>query len=218
MDSAVIQFARRGIEKTSIDDICAHAEVSHGTFYYHFTDKNDIVETVGRAVAAGLVNLVDQEINEISSGAERVAMATQVFISRAAEIKDWGWLVVHALADMGSFFNQISRGIRKDVLIGIRSGEFSADPNPLLFASLLAVVGTALRARLESPTAPGIEQQAAVLLLRMVGVPPSRANTLPEDVMGRYGSGERVAGNDLDGLMPLLLHEVMAGQEARSSK
>lgn len=216
MDSAITQFAQRGIEKTSIDDICTRAEVSHGTFYYHFADKDDIVDTVGHAVAAGLVNLVDREIREISSGAERVAMATQVFISRAAESQDWGWLVVHALADMGSFFDQISRGIRKDVLIGIRSGEFSADPNPLLFAGLLAVVSAALRARLEKPDEPGIEQQATVLLLRMLGVPPSRADALPEQVILRYGGASGAAKDDLNDLLPLLLKEVMAGQEVRS--
>lgn len=218
MDSAITQFAHRGIEKTSIDDICARADVSHGTFYYHFADKDDIVDTVGHAVAAGLVNLVDREIRDISSGAERVAMATQVFLAHAAESKDWGWLVVHALADMGSFFEQISRGIRKDVLIGIRNGEFSANPDPLLFASLLAVVSAALRARLEKPGEPGIEQHATVLLLRMLGVPPGDADNLPEQVIARYGDRAARPKDDMKDLLPLLLKEVVTRQEDRSAR
>jgi AcrR family transcriptional regulator len=187
MDSAVVEFARQGIEKTSVNDIIARARVSHGTFYYHFSNKNEIVETVGRAVAAAFVNIVDREINGITLGPERVAMATQIFIRLSSTAPDWGWLVVHALADMGSFQKQISRGIRKDVLIGIRQGEFIASPDDFLFASLLAVVSVAVRTRLEHPKLARVEQDAATLILQMLGISTAIAQTLPRDVTRKFG-------------------------------
>lgn len=170
MDSAIQEFARSGIEKASIDQIVSRAAVSHGTFYYHFSSKREIAEAVGRSVAAALVTLTDQQLLDIESGQERVAMATQLFLISAATIPDWGWLVVHALADMGPFREQISRGIRKDVLLGIRRGEFEAEPSELLFTGMLSVVGAALRLRLENPSEPDIERQAAVLVLMMLGL------------------------------------------------
>jgi AcrR family transcriptional regulator len=189
MDVAIAEFARRGIGATAVDDIVTAADVSHGTFYYHFANKAALLEAVGRAVAASLVDQVDRAIIAVGNGRDRVAMATQSFIAAAAAEPDWGWLVVHALSDMGPFHRQISRGIRKDVVIGIRQGVFAAEPSDLMFASLLAVVATALRARLDAPGRPGIEAEAATLVLRMLGIDDALARRLPGEVALRHATG-----------------------------
>ncbi|HWU61005.1 MAG TPA: TetR family transcriptional regulator [Ensifer sp.] len=74
MDCAIVEFGTRGIGKTSIDDIATAAKVSRETFYYHFANKVEIIEAVGRAVSAGLAELVDQKIRGIVPGPERVAI------------------------------------------------------------------------------------------------------------------------------------------------
>ena len=78
MDAAVTVFARRGVEAAPISEIAATAKVSNGTFYYHFKDKAELIDAVGHAVAAALVNQVDEEIKAIESGAERVAVEAAV--------------------------------------------------------------------------------------------------------------------------------------------
>ena len=186
MDAAVTAFAKRGVEKTPISDITATAKVANGTFYYHFKDKAELIDKVGHAIAAALVNQVDEAIRPVTDGAERVALATQHFIRLASAEPEWGWLVVQALSDMGSFHDQISRGIRKDVAIGMEQGKFSVQPNDMLFTSLLAVVGVALRTRLENSDAPDIESSAAELILRMLGVQDRMARTLPRKVIAKY--------------------------------
>lgn len=208
MDAAISEFARRGIEATAINDIAAAAGVSHGTVYYHFPNKEALVEAVGRAVAASLVDQVDQEIASITQGRERVALATQAFIRAAAAEADWGWLVVRALSDMGPFHHQISRGIRKDAMIGITAGEFSAEPTDLLFTSLLAVVAAALRARLEAPRRAGIEAEAATLVLRMLGLDERTARRLPEEIAARHGTGRiRAVASNPERMLALLQGE-----------
>ena len=218
MYCAIAEFASRGINKTSIDDISAKAQVSHGTFYYHFKNKSEIVEAVGRTVAAGLVEIVDQRIRGVTSGPERVALATQVFIDMASAIPNWGWLVVDALANMGSFHTYISRGIRRDVLLGMRSGDFSGAPSELLFKSLLAVVGTATRVRLETPDDTTTCNRAAELILLMLGAPADIAHTLPAEVIRKYhagglGSVDTVL-HDMESIMPLILREILMSDEA----
>lgn len=218
MDCAIAEFGSKGIVQTSIDDIASRAEVSHGTFYYHFSNKTEIVEAVGRAVAAGFVKIVDQEIRFIAQGPERVAMATQVFIDMASAIPSWGSMIVDALANMGTFHDHISRGIRQDVLIGIRSGDFIADPDNLLFDSLLSVVGTAVRTRLQSPEDDMIAPRAADLILRMLGTPVETARTLPYLVMAQHDrphwhSPEAIAEH-LNLAMPDLLREILTDQLA----
>ena len=169
MDTAVSVFAKRGTEAAAVSEIAAAANVSQGTFYYHFKDKADLVDTVGHAIAAALVGQVDREIEHLVNGAERVAAATRHFIRLASVEPEWGWLVVDALSDMGTFYGQISEGIRKDVAIGVAQGLFPVAPNDLLFTSLLAVVGVALRRRLENADESDIEDDAANLVLRMLG-------------------------------------------------
>lgn len=218
MDCAIAEFGTKGIEKTSIDDIASSASVSHGTFYYHFSNKEQIVEAVGRAVAAGLVELVDRKIRGITSGPERVAMATQVFIRSAAAIPEWGLLIARAIGDMGTFYDIISRGIRKDVMIGLQAHEFNVEPSRLLFSCMLAVVGTAVHLRLERPEKPHIERDAATLLLRMLGLQEAEVARLPVFVVARYGDlgmTQATIEHEMKAIMPILLEEIVQGTQDR---
>lgn len=47
-------FARQGYEKTRVADIAEGAGVSHGNFYRHFTDKDDVLDAVLQAPLAEL--------------------------------------------------------------------------------------------------------------------------------------------------------------------
>lgn len=221
MDCAIAEFAAKGIGRTSINDIATKAGVSHGTFYYHFANKTEVVEAVGRAVAAGIVTAVDYQIRDVASGPERVALATQVFIGMASSVPNWGWLVVDALANMGTFHSHISRGIRKDVLIGIRAGEFFGEPSELFFNSLLSVVGTGIRTRLERPSDPDVEIRTAELVLLMLGTGRELAGTLPGAVVEKYGRRSGFAPgfvqHEIDAIMPTLLEEMLADFEPAAS-
>lgn len=191
MDAAVTVFAKRGIGASSISEITATAGVSNGIFYYHFRSKTELLDAVGHAVAAALVDEVDDAIRDVHNGVERVALATQEFIRRAAAEPEWGWLIVEALGDLGTFHDQISRGIRKDVAIGIAQGGFAVDSSDLLFASLLSVVSVALRERLQHPKAPEVEGRAAQFVLRMLGVPAAAALKQTEAVRKRRAQRPR---------------------------
>jgi hypothetical protein len=107
-----------------------------------------------------------------------VATATQQFIHLAAADEAWGWMIVHALADLGEFSASISRGIRKDVTLGIEQGHFQLQATEIAFGMLLSVVGAGLKARLENPAMTGIERLTGEYVLRMLGLPPERARAL----------------------------------------
>lgn len=42
-DSAIAKFSEKGLERTSIQEICRDAKVSIGSFYNHFDSKEDII-------------------------------------------------------------------------------------------------------------------------------------------------------------------------------
>lgn len=216
LDAAVSEFARRGAAMTSVDDIVTRAAVSHGTFYYHFSNKEEILEVVGRTVAAAFVGIIGKQSEMISSGPERVAVATQAFINLASAVPNWGWLVVEALSDMGSFQGKISRGIRRDVLAGVRNREFTIKPSDFLFSGLLALVGSSVRARLENPEDDTIQFEAAEVILRILGVPVETAQILPRKVAEQYGSIwsdiPKAVEESAELILPILLQELETDQ------
>jgi AcrR family transcriptional regulator len=191
MDAAVTVFAKKGVEAAAVSDVTELAELSNGSFYYHFRDKAELVDTVAHAIAASLVSETDDAIRSVVDGVERVALASQYFIQLGAAEPEWGWLVVQALSDMGTFYEQISRGIRKDVAIAIKQGAITVESTDMLFTCLLAVVGVALRKRLEQPDAPNIEEKAAEFILRMLGIPPDVARRLPGEVARRHAQSPK---------------------------
>jgi AcrR family transcriptional regulator len=178
MDAALALFAVRGIDATSVNEITAHAKVANGTFYYHYKDKDEFVDALEHAVATMFVNRVDELMEDLTDGAERVATGTQQIIHLAAADAAWGWMIVHAFLDLGKFNASISRGIRKDVALGIEQGNFQLEPSDAAFSMLLAIVGAGLKVRLENPKTVGIEVLTGEYVLRMLGLAPERARAL----------------------------------------
>ena len=188
MDSALALFAEQGITATSVNEIAAHANVANGTFYYHYKDKDEFVDSLEHAVATMFVDRVDDLMEDLTDGAERVATATQQMIHLAAADQAWGWMIVHAFTDLGKFSASISRGIRKDVTLGIEQRYFRIEPTDVAFGMLLSVVGAGLKARLESPETTGIEALTSDYILRMLGLAPETARAVVERVATRIAA------------------------------
>ncbi|MDU8913180.1 TetR/AcrR family transcriptional regulator [Aestuariicoccus sp. MJ-SS9] len=64
LDAASAQFREKGIEATSLSDVMKAAGMTHGGFYRHFTDKDELV-------AAAFRNAVDDLISEIEALPDR---------------------------------------------------------------------------------------------------------------------------------------------------
>lgn len=177
LDTAVSLIAEKGIDRASIAEITERAGLSNGSFYYHFRDKAELIDAVGAAIAMALVQDVDAVIADVDNGAERVAIASLIVIRTATMAPTWGGLIVHAFAELGDLREQISRGIQKDVYIGIDQGIFDVEPSPAFFAMLLAVVAAAIRELLVDAKAnAGADLVAVRLILRALGLPPAEAD------------------------------------------
>lgn len=53
-------FAEKGIDLTTIDDITKRADVAKGSFYYHYTGKNEIISELIGQVLDELVRLMEE--------------------------------------------------------------------------------------------------------------------------------------------------------------
>jgi AcrR family transcriptional regulator len=159
-------------------EVAARAGLSNASFYYHFRNKAEMVDALAGAVAATLVQEVDGAIQDVQQGTQRVALASMMFIERAVHDPTWGRLIVHALAELREFREQIFSGIRKDVRIGISQGRFEAPDSPMLYAMLLGIVGAAIREHLDRRDDASISATAAEAILRVLGIEPREAAML----------------------------------------
>lgn len=60
LDAGVEAFSRRGYHATRVDDIVDAADLSHGTFYLYFSNKEDLLRTLALEVAEEMEGLARQ--------------------------------------------------------------------------------------------------------------------------------------------------------------
>jgi AcrR family transcriptional regulator len=88
LDAARTLFTEQGIEMTSIDDITRRADVGKGTFYYHFTNREEIVKELIDWVIDQLLAVIDEtcrDSTDLKTTLEGVIKAHVVFFSNRWE-------------------------------------------------------------------------------------------------------------------------------------
>lgn len=84
----------RGIEETTVDEIARAANVTKGTFYFHFAHKEDILLELGWGTAAVMFNEATKSLNSgvaletavdrlMTSLARRVELAPRAAVARS---------------------------------------------------------------------------------------------------------------------------------------
>jgi len=66
LDAARDMFAEKGLDPTTIDDITERADLGKGTFYYHFSDKSDVIANVVDQMMKELVLAIQQRCEDIT--------------------------------------------------------------------------------------------------------------------------------------------------------
>ena len=87
-------FARKGIDNTRIHEITEEADVGLGSFYYHFSSKDEIAEAVLSETFQAQGAAVRRMTERTEDPAEVVAIAFRYFVRRASTDPDWAWLLV----------------------------------------------------------------------------------------------------------------------------
>jgi AcrR family transcriptional regulator len=72
-EAAAALFAERGVEATTVADVCARADVAHQTFFNHFPSKQDLVREIARIGHAFFLAAVETALREGKNTGERLA-------------------------------------------------------------------------------------------------------------------------------------------------
>lgn len=63
-DAAMAKFSEKGLERTSIQEICRDAKVSIGSFYNHFASKEEIIYEIFRRADLNFEQFKDVDVEE----------------------------------------------------------------------------------------------------------------------------------------------------------
>jgi AcrR family transcriptional regulator len=164
-----------------IEEICAAAHVSRGTFYNYFTSLEQLFEVLaielGHDLNRALVSTFDDEVRSHAEGSNA---AVQHYLEYARRDPAWGWAMVHLSAFGPSFGAEAWEACYRSIAKGIQAGEFDV-PNAtvgrdLMTGTVLATVRTMLRSG-NSRSEPRI---VAYHVLRALGVPDERASEIAD--------------------------------------
>jgi AcrR family transcriptional regulator len=163
-----------------IEEICAAAHVSRGTFYNYFTSLEQLFEVLAIELSHDLNRALVSTWDETLSHAEGANAAIQHYLNYARRDPAWAWAMVHLSAFGPTFGAEAWDACYRSIEKGIDAGEFDV-PNAavgrdLMTGTVLATVRTTLR----SAGSPSKSRIVAYHLLRAFGVPDARAKQIAD--------------------------------------
>src|SRR5262245_55933864 len=132
-----------------IEEICAAAHVSRGTFYNYFTSREQLFEVLASELSHDLNRALVSTWDETLSHAEGANAAIQHYLDYARRDPAWAWAMVHLSAFGPTFGAEAWDACYRSIEKGIEAGEFDV-PNAtvgrdLMTGTVMATVRTTLR-------------------------------------------------------------------------
>ena len=179
--------AARGLDALSIDEITEEADVAKGTFYTHFTDKDDLAAAVGRAIRVDLEDRITAINDGVADAAIRMANGLSSLCAFAIAQPVRARALMRLIPGAVDPDTPINAGIRGDVVLGVKTKRFAVTS---VNASVVALLGIAMSAgmRLSDPKhrVPDPYTFAADVVataLVALGVKPAEAARLAKTAM-----------------------------------
>ena len=176
-------FALIGNEKgltVRIEEICAAAHISRGTFYNYFTSLEELFEILAIELSHHLNRALVSTWDETRSHAEGSNAAIQHYLRYARRDPAWAWAMVHLNAFGPPFGAESWDACYRSIAKGIEAGEFDVPSatigRDLMTGTVMATVRTTLR----SGGGRAQPRIVAYHLLRAFGVPNARAKAIAE--------------------------------------
>lgn len=168
-------FSAQGVDATTIAEIGERADIAHGSFYNHFSTKEEILAAIFEDTLAGQLTRLEERRAGIRDPAERVAVAHRHLLASVREDPEWGWLIVRLPLPHTVLAAVLGDDAGADLRDGLAAGRFRVpDPVVALHASGGALLGIMVLI-LEGGAGPDADSAHAAGVLRMFGLPPAEA-------------------------------------------
>jgi AcrR family transcriptional regulator len=178
LDAGVRVLAERGDALTA-SDVVAEADVSNGTFYNHFLDREDFIENLARESIAAIASGSAAD-TEGEDPAWRFAVASTRVLVVAVRQPLWGLAILRLAQRPNSPHDNIQQHLRADLAEGHRLGRFSHGDDPVTVDLVAGTLMASLRRLVSTNTDVDDVGVSAVVarLLEALGVENGEARSL----------------------------------------
>lgn len=140
IDSAINVIAKKGYEKSSIQEVTKKAGVANGTFYNHYKDRKSIFEEIANLIAFELVKSIEEDEIHTKDPAEKLINATSRFIKHSVETPEWGSIFIEASDFTVHYEKDISMYLIKDIRHGIEKKIFKVKYDAFLIDQIMVLI------------------------------------------------------------------------------
>ena len=184
IESALLVFARRGVEGSVIDEVITTAGVARGTFYNYFNSNEELLRAVAEEVGNQMLQIVDPVVRTIDDPAARVACGVRLTL-----------IVARAHPQLAAFLARVgppALGVQslaaellgRDVKAGMESARFTAMHPRLGFDLVSGPVLSAFHTLLTAKVPASYPQDMAEAILLSLGVAKASAHRLAHLPLG----------------------------------
>jgi len=161
----------------TISDVVSEAEVSNGTFYNYFADRDELVDALAEhslvAIAAqAAIHTADED------PALRFTVATLRILSRANDDPTWGRAILRLADHRRSSPHELHRYLREDLAAGFDQGRFEVGPDEVTLDAITGLIMMAIRRIVRGECAPDYSERVLECALSMLGVEKGEAATV----------------------------------------
>ena len=179
--AGLVVLALKG-EALTISDVVAKAEVSNGTFYNYFSDRDELIDALAEhsllALAAeSAIQTTDQD------PARRFAFASLRVLSRAAEDPTWGHAILRLLDRHPSYSADIGSYLREDLAAGFDEGRFEFGPDEITLDVLLGLIFMSIRRIVSVDVRPEHAERVLERALAILGIEKNEARILATEAV-----------------------------------
>jgi AcrR family transcriptional regulator len=172
-------LAQKG-EALTVSDVVAEADVSNGTFYNYFVDRDELVDTLGEELVLTLAATAASE--PIADPARRFAVASGRVLRRAAEDATWGRVALRLVQRPGLHQN-VDRYLREDLAEGLSQGRFDVGPEDAAVDQAMGLLVMTMWRIVEGTAQPDAAERAVERGLIALGVDTAEAAKLAADAL-----------------------------------
>ena len=157
-----------------IEEICAEARISRGSFYNYFASIEALFGALAYDLTHDFTLAVVAEMARMGSAGEKADVAMRHYLDRATRDPQWGWAMVNIGATGPLFGAETHASALKTVSEGIAAGEFLLSDARVGRDMVLGTCHAALITQLREGSAATQPRMISRAVLRGLGVPAER--------------------------------------------
>ncbi|MEL7027906.1 MAG: TetR/AcrR family transcriptional regulator [Pseudomonadota bacterium] len=180
INSAKSVMAESSLDGATIDEIIQGANVGRGSFYNHFSSKEDLYVATFDAIISEIGDSFDIGRLQIKDAAEFAAWSIRILVKRATDDPEIGWFIVNSAESQRVLEEQIDSRVRAVIEDGVREGRFKLTSPELWFTIGAASTTAFIRGCLEGRFDVSQSAELAAAMLELAGLSRAEAKDIAD--------------------------------------